>query len=148
MKVDRYLKDKAMDHIDHALGRPFDPLVESYRNYFAAGGPLADELAASPHWTEGRQAAGGLRCFAVNDLGRKALADHLKAIGDPHRAYSVAFDGHAQTVVAASRTKARYSRYLDLIDVMPDLKFKDFCRRASVNVAARKARPAPDQIPF
>lgn len=32
--VNRYLKDKAMDHIDHALGRPVDPLRESYRNHF------------------------------------------------------------------------------------------------------------------
>lgn len=29
-EVNRYLKDKAMDHIDHALGRPVDPMDETY----------------------------------------------------------------------------------------------------------------------
>ncbi|WP_319533384.1 hypothetical protein [uncultured Cohaesibacter sp.] len=34
--VNRSLDDKAMDAIDHALGRPVDPMSESYRNYYCA----------------------------------------------------------------------------------------------------------------
>ena len=29
--VNRYLEDKGMDRIDHALGRPVDPMRETYR---------------------------------------------------------------------------------------------------------------------
>jgi len=124
-----------MDHIDHALGRPLDPMTESYRNYFAvSGGPLADEMAASPFWHEGRP-SGTMRFFAVTDEGRKALASHLREIGDKHRAYSITFDGHVNTVIATSRSKAKYSYFLDLSDVCSDLTFKDFSSRASVRAA-------------
>lgn len=37
LRVDRYLENQAMDHIDHALGRPLDPLGETYRNFYATG---------------------------------------------------------------------------------------------------------------
>ncbi|MCL8000024.1 hypothetical protein M8994_17445 [Brucella sp. 21LCYQ03] len=38
--VNRYLKVKALDLIDHGLGRPTFPLQETYRNYFA----IVDDL--------------------------------------------------------------------------------------------------------
>jgi hypothetical protein len=134
-RVNRSLVDPAMDDIDHALGRPLDPMRESYRNYYATDGAQADEMSASPYWIEGR-AGTGLRCFAVSAEGRRALADHLRNIGDPHRAYTVTFDGHASTVIATSPSKARYTKYLDLSDCCPDLTFKDFSRRSSVRRAA------------
>jgi hypothetical protein len=134
--VNRYLKDKDMDRIDHALGRPLDPMGETYRSYFAAGGTIADELAASPHWEAGARTVGdgSLRYFYVTREGRKALAEHLRAIGDPHRAFVVTFESFQSTIVATSRAKARYSYYLDLTDSWP-MPFKDYCRRVSVRAA-------------
>lgn len=131
--INRSLNDKAMDRIDHALGRPLDPLVESYRNFYTTDGALADEMAASPYWVEGRR--GTLRCFAVSDEGRRALANHLRDIGDPHRSYVVTIDGHSQTVIAPSRSDAMYSYFLDLRDAWPDLTFADYCQRASIRAS-------------
>jgi hypothetical protein len=124
-----------MDRIDHALGRPLDPMAETYRNHYAAGGvPHADELAASPHWKEARPMPHNQRIFVVTDDGRRALAEHLRAIGDPHRAYVVAIDGAERTVIATSRSKARYRAYLDLKDIWQDLTFRQFCSRVSVRL--------------
>jgi hypothetical protein len=132
-QVDRYLADKAMDCIDHALGRPLDPLGETYRNFYATDGALADEMAGSPFWDEGKRSE-SMRYFFVNQAGREALAKHLKEIGDQHRAYVVTYAGYPNTVVATSRDKAKYRRYLEISDVMPDLTFFQFCRGASVSL--------------
>ena len=129
--INRYLTDKSMDHIDHALGRPLDPTAETYRNFFATDGSLADEFAASPHWEEGKR-GNGMRYFRVTDEGRKALASHLREIGDAHRAFEVKFEGYTRTVIATTRSKARYSYFLDISDSFPELEFKDYCRRVSV----------------
>ncbi len=133
-QVNRSLADKRMDNIDHALGRPLDPTAETYRNFYTTGAALADEMAASPFWIEGRRGK-DMRCFSVTDEGRKALADHLREIGDRHRAYAVTFDGHEQSVIAVSAGKARYDYFLTIRDVIPDLRFKDYCRRTSVRRA-------------
>lgn len=129
--INRCLSNKSMDYIDHALGRPLDPMAKTYRNFFATDGDLADEMAASPYWREGISGR-ELRYFAVTDEGRKALAAYLRESGDKHRAYDITFDGHVRTVVATSRSKARYSDFLDVREVRPDLSFKDYCSRASV----------------
>ncbi|SDD93254.1 hypothetical protein SAMN05216337_101778 [Bradyrhizobium brasilense] len=123
-----------MDRIDHALGRPLDPTGETYRNYYATDGALADEMAASPFWREGRR-SGRLRGFCVTDAGCQALAEHLKLIGDQHRAFAVTFDGHTRIVAATTHSKAKYSYFLDVSDVLTDLTFTEFCRRASVRLA-------------
>lgn len=136
--VNRYLKDSAMDRIDHALGRPLDPVQETFRNRYVVDGKLADELAASPHWQE-HAWSGSLRYFSVTDDGRNALTVHLREIGDPHRAFVVKFEGFDHTVVATSRSKAKYSSFLDISDAMPDLTFVDFCRRVSVRVTSSAA---------
>lgn len=135
MRVDRYLKDKAMDRIHHALGRPVDPMGETYRKYFAADadGPVAAQMAASPHWRGGR-VSDGLHWFYVTDAGRAALRDHLREIGDKHRLYAVTFDGITSTCVATSHAKARYSKWLDWSECR-DITFKDFCRSARVRLA-------------
>lgn len=104
--VDRYLEDKDMDHIDHALGRPVDPLGETYRNRFATGGDLADRMAVSPHWEEFCR-SGDMRFFGVTDEGRKALVQYLTSTGDKMRKFAVEFAGHTSIVVAASPAKAR-----------------------------------------
>lgn len=91
--VNRYLEDKAMDHIDHALGRPFDPMAETYRSHFVCDGALADEMAASPYWSEAKTLMGGQRAFLVTNAGREALAAHLKALPNQLRKYEIVFDG-------------------------------------------------------
>lgn len=136
-RVNRYLKDKAMDHIDHALGRPVDPLGETYRNHFATGadGKDAKQFAASPNWEKlGRR--DDMAFFAVTDAGRKALADHLKKIGDPWKAYEVSFNGYTSIVSAKSSGNAKYQKYLDVSDCYSELKFVDFAREAKVRRAA------------
>lgn len=134
--VNRYLEDKAMDHIDHALGRPFDPMVESYRSHFVCGGALADQMAASPHWSEANTLPGGLRAFLVTPAGREALAAHLKSLPNPLRKYEVTFEGHRWSCVALSVGKAKYQQWLQVCDCVPDLSFFDFCRAAKVRSAA------------
>ncbi|MHA4731227.1 hypothetical protein [Ensifer adhaerens] len=105
--VNRYLKDKSMDHIDHALGRPVDPMGETYRNHFATGvdSQEAKAFGASENW-ELDGLVRGMAYFSVTDAGRKALADHLTQIGDKHRLYDVTYEGQTQAVVALSAAKA------------------------------------------
>lgn len=139
LRVNRYLKDKAMDHIDHALGRPLDPMAETYRSHFACA-PDSNEAAkfrASPHWSESDAASwsGKMALFYVTDAGRKALRDHLKSIADPHRQFNIEFMGHCIPVVSTTRSKARYSYWRDVSDALPDLTFRDFCKRARVSPA-------------
>jgi len=78
MQVNRCLKDKKFDHIDHALGRPVDPTKESYRNYFSvkAKSPRASMMRASKHWRESRPLFGSTTFF-VTAAGREALKKHL-----------------------------------------------------------------------
>lgn len=130
--INRCLADKTFDRIDHALGRPLNPTGETYRNFYTTDGPEADVMAASPLWVEGKR--GSMRCFAVTDEGRSALAQYLRDVGDMHRAYTVTIDGNARTVVAINGNKARYSTFLDLRDAWPDVTFKDFCRRTTVRL--------------
>jgi len=135
MQVNRYIRDKAMDHVDHALGRPVDPTVESYRNYFATSvdGNIAAEFRASPNWIEGiRQ--GDMVWFHVSDQGRAALRDHLREIGDEHQLFTVSWGGYDMPQVAASASKARYARWSALCDVI-DVPFMTFAATARVRLA-------------
>jgi hypothetical protein len=132
-RVNRYLKDKAMDHIDHALGRPVDPTGETYRNHYAADkdGKDAASFATSPHWQlDG--CTGRMAFYGVTDAGRKALADHLKAIGDPWRPYSVEWNEATCIYAATSEADAKKQAYSSASDVFSDLTFRKFDREASV----------------
>jgi len=136
MQVNRYLTDKQMDHIDHALGRPINPLAETYRNRFTVE-PDSDEAAAfraSPNWSEGRT-FGGMTTFQVTTDGRHALRDHLRAIRDPHRAFDITFEGFTETVIAKTRSEAKYDHWLRISDCDPDLTFGDYLRNARVRAA-------------
>ncbi len=137
-RVNRYLKDKAMDHIDHALGRPVDPMGETYRNHFATGanGQVAKMFAASPNRSKAGQ-RDDMAYFAVTDIGRKALSAHLKQIGDKHRLFDVTYQGQTQAVVAESASKAKYSLWLDISDCFCDLTFAKFTRAASVRLTQK-----------
>ena len=135
--VNRCLKDKTFDHIDHALGRPTWPLRESYRNYFAANFDSEHGRAfrASPHWEAGPVIPGGLTCFRVTAAGRAALEEHLKSLG-VHNRFTVTFADQARVVSAETAAKARYRRWLDLCDVLPDLTFGTFQRQSTVQRVA------------
>lgn len=135
--VNRYLKNTAFDHIDHALGRPTWPLRESYRNYFATGmdGAQAQAFSASPYWAlSGVQ--GNMAYYHVTDAGRTALAAHLASPGSEWRPYLVTYRGFERVVPAKSRSAARYRYFSALREVVPDLRFVDFAADARVRVAA------------
>ena len=135
-QVNRYLTDKAMDHIDHALGRPVDPRAETFRNYFYVIGEtdLRRDMSSSPHWQSAGKTDEG-EYFSVTDEGRSALADHLKAIGDKHRPWIVSYAGYQMEVVATTAAKARYSKWLDISDVNDSLTFGAFQRSSKVRAA-------------
>ena len=120
--VNRYLKDKAMDRIDHALGRPVDPLRETYRDHYAVekDSDIAAEFRASSNWQEEQPSAlnEDMRWFYVTDVGRQALANHLKKINDGNRRFVVTWEGYDTIVAAETHSKARYSKYLAVSDVM------------------------------
>jgi hypothetical protein len=131
-RVNRYLQDEAMDHIDHALGRPVDPMGETYRNHYAADkdGKIASTLKASRFWhLDG--CTGRMAFFSVTDAGRKALADHLKAIGDPWRPYSVEWNEATCIYAATSEADAKKRAYSSASDVFSDLTFRKFDREST-----------------
>lgn len=136
--VNRYLKDKAMDLIDHALGRPLWPLRESYRNYYAVDFNTlpAIDFACSPHWQE-RNRHADMAWFSVTQAGRVALAAYLGNLPSEirWRGFTVTFEGYSDIVSARSRAKARYRKWLDISDAYPDLSFGEFARRATVRPA-------------
>ena len=134
-RVNRYLKDDALDHIDHALGRPAWPLRESYRNYFATerGGDLACAFEASPHW-ECRNTDGRMAYYRVTQAGRLALAEHLASLPTVH-VYIVSYGGYDWNVVGTTPSRARYSYYRDIAESWPDLKFGDFVKKSRVRRA-------------
>jgi hypothetical protein len=138
--VNRYLKDKAMDRIDHALGRPADPLRETHRSYFAVGtdNDIAAAFRASPHWEEAPPSGinEDMRWFYVTDAGRKALAEHLKAIGDSTRRFVVNYWEYSDVVAAETPAKARYRKFLDVSDTWSELTFAEFQRNSRVRLAA------------
>ncbi|RAI45270.1 hypothetical protein [Rhodoplanes roseus] len=142
LRVNRCLADEAMEAIDHALGRPLDPLVETHRNYFAAPPVLAAQFAATPHWDVGSPMPGGIVSCRVTEEGRRALAAYLLQAGDPHRAFEVLYDSHTTTVVATTPGRAKYSYFLDLRDSFSELTFAEFCRKVSVRSIPLGRKPA------
>lgn len=132
--VNRSIPDKALDHIDHALGRPTFPLRESYRNYYAidASSELAGRLEASLYWELRNAVEGGLVYYSVTALGRQALADWLALHGDAWRPFEVEWDGHSGIVAARSAGSAKYKRFLQASDAYCDLTFGEFVKTARV----------------
>lgn len=72
----REITAEAMDDIFHALGRPADPLGETYRNYYC-GTPIGHDLPGvwrlSHHINDGRDPI-----YVVTDEGRQIAADFLE----------------------------------------------------------------------
>lgn len=140
-QVNRTLPDKAMDNIDHALGRPLDPVKSTYRNRYITGDKT--RFAENPHWRNvGR--IGDLFNFRVTDQGRAALKTYLAEIGDPHKRYDVWFDKYRSddaadfvfmgSVIATTRAKARYKKWRDLYGPM-DCTFTDFMKHSRIRLA-------------
>jgi hypothetical protein len=127
----RSLKNKMMDHLDHALGRPADPLMKSYRNYFATdtGSALAQDFSASPFWKLATTQQ-GMAYFSVTDTGRQVLAEHLNKLDAPWRRYEVTFGEYSRCVAERSASKAKYFYWLDVSDCFSDMTFFEFCRTA------------------
>lgn len=135
-RVNRYLHDKAMDRVDHALGRPLWPLRETYRNYFATDvdSSLVAEFDRSPYWhLSGVQ--GRMAFFHVTAEGKAALDRHLQDSSDA-KGWLVRFEGYTRIVPAASAAKAKYAYFLEISDSWSELRFGDFCRAASARRAA------------
>jgi hypothetical protein len=82
-QVNRSLADPNMDDIDHALGRPKNPLGKTYRNYYAANAssPTARRMASSPYWIKTGRNGDTLQVFTVSAAGKRALADYLSTRG-------------------------------------------------------------------
>lgn len=133
-QVNRQLKDDAFDHIDHALGRPPNPLANTFRNYFAVEeGTDAESFRASPHWQcDGLR--GNMLYFSVTDAGRKALRDYLSAASETTKVFEIEWGGYRTTEVAPSRGQARYRKWLSISDVS-DVSFKDFMATARIRLA-------------
>lgn len=132
LKVNRCLKDKAMNHIDHALGRPVNPLGETYREHFAVCASEAGRFRDSGHWREGRTDT-DLVWFYVTRAGREALADHLKAIDNKSRHFVVSWGGYDMDVVAETHSKARYKKWVEVSDAI-DISFGEFTKTARVRL--------------
>lgn len=135
--VNRWLEDKGMDHIDHALGRPIYPCGETYRNHFAtdASSHLAAEFDGSPYWAKTRQ-WDDIAFYSVTDAGRQALDAHLSKMDDPWQPFIVEFDGFTTIVPAKTRSKAKYAYYLRVSDSWSELTFAAYSKRAKVRRAA------------
>lgn len=134
-KVNRDLTDRALDLIDHALGRPTFPLKETYRNYFATseGNPEAAHFAQSPNWEISSERF-GMTYYAVTKEGRQALSDHLKTLPDS-KTFIVKYWAWSKIVVAKSRASARYNVYLEVSDA-GDIPFREFLKISSVRAYA------------
>ena len=79
--IHRSLADPALDDVDHALGRPRNPLAPTYRNHFAVDPDteLAAAMDASPWWLRvPLPHGGGMACYVVTHEGCKALAEYLR----------------------------------------------------------------------
>jgi len=133
MQVNRWLENKRFDRIDHALGRPVNPLHKTYRNHYATemGGPQALELASDPAWHIGLR-SGDMLFFYVTKYGRHALHSHLREIGDRHRIWHIEWDGMHLTQIAESRGKAMYQKWLSVSDTC-DVSFGTFVKAARVH---------------
>lgn len=135
-QVNRYIKgNPALDDVDHALGRPFDPF-DTYRNHYATDCPdKIAEFEASDWWDVRGDYAGMTFCY-VSDAGRAALKSELSNADQYGRLYEISrgcVNGTAY-VMAKSRSAAKYAAYIES-DL--DWSFMEFCDGLRVRLAAR-----------
>ena len=129
-KCNVIIRDKHFQEMHHALGCPWPDQVmgETYRNYFATdfAGDI-DRMAASPHWTNGREKF-GMTYFSVTEDGKRALVEHMRTSVEFPARYAITYRGWdgCQIVTAKSRSAAKYAAYLDADSCDG---FFDFARR-------------------
>jgi hypothetical protein len=93
-----------------------------YRNHFVTGEGSLDHPACMDAVSRGlmqrhpgNALTGEMDLFVVTEAGKQFVRDNV------------------QKVDAKQRRKDRYSRFLDLSDVMPDLTFRDFLKRKELH---------------
>ena len=128
--VNRRIDDPDMLRIYHALGRPLDPMQDTYRDYFAenAGTVLADKMRASRHW-DGGTTRGDLVYFHVTAAGREALAAYLKTTGDRWRRFVIRWQNFPIEICERTRGKAMYAAWLQVRDCY-SVTFGEFVSQA------------------
>lgn len=115
--------DEDFDDMHHALGRPDGPHVTPYRNFYscAADGPSAKRFDALGLWDMGRPINEGRDAvYRVSAEGQRLLMVWLvarqRAAG--LRPWVVHGGGiTARTVIAKSRSAARFDVYREISDV-------------------------------
>ncbi|WP_395443618.1 hypothetical protein [Caulobacter sp. UC70_42] len=118
------LTEADLDHMHHALGRPVGPHVVPYRNYFATSteSPDAKRFEEIGLWVKGQGVPGGLTYYHVNDEGQRRVWSWLSERNrkDGLRAYAVSGGGliATKTVMAKSRSAAKYAVWLEFSDVV------------------------------
>jgi hypothetical protein len=136
-QINRSLKDKMFDRIDHALGRPVDPVSKTYRNFFSTdpNSEIGRMLEASGYWDLSYGLDGTVAGFCVNSFGREALKQHLSEVGDKHREYEIFLDDRKlgvnpsdepMAVIAESASKAKAAAYREFSDIFSEVTFKEF----------------------
>lgn len=135
MQDNRYTKDNpALDKVDHALGRPFDPF-NTTRSHFATDCPIEIlAMSVSDWWSEAREKF-GMTYFNVSDVGREALAAELADKSKYGRLFSItskSYDGE-KLIFAKSHSQAKYRAWIDA-DI--DWSFMDYCKEIRVRLAA------------
>jgi hypothetical protein len=139
--VNRSLKNETFNQMDHALGRPVNPMSDShsYRNFFSVSfdSPIGQKMDASPYWERVSSSDGSVTGFCVNEDGRRALCEHLIEIGDRHKVFDVYIDtgklgldpcNRPMEVVAETRGKAKSKAWRDISDAFEGITFTQFMR--------------------
>lgn len=135
MQVNRQIKDNpSLDDVDHALGRPYFPLGDTYRNHYATCCPdQKAAMRASSWWDEGAT-RDEMTWFHVNDVGRAALNAELSDVETYGRLFEVSrgcVNGCAY-VMAKSRSAAKYAAF---VEADLDWSFMEFCEGLRVRLA-------------
>jgi hypothetical protein len=122
-----------MDELDHALGRPDDPVLDTTRNFFGVGEDDAcvDDMKNNPHWKLSRVFM-GTAGFVVSTEGKVALHEYLHKNWTPPKRYDVTWMDSTQTIVAKTAGAAKYSLWLDCD--FTDLPFGEFLKESKACV--------------
>lgn len=134
MQVNRQIKDNpALDDVDHALGRPFNP-HNTYRNHYATDCP--DQIAEfeASDWWEVNANRDGMTFCRVSYAGREALRKELSKSDTYGRLFELHCDrwGGPAFVMAKNRSAAKYAAFMDA-DI--DWSFMEFCDGLRVRLA-------------
>lgn len=134
MQVNRQIEgNPALDDVDHALGRPFDPR-DTYRDHYATCCPdQIAEMTASPWWNRGVK-RGDMVFFHVSKKGREALTSELSDHAKYGRVYEITARHHdgRSLVAAQSHSQAKYRAWV-AADI--DWPFIEYAKEINVRLA-------------